>query len=125
MTRLEQLYLFLKFHLAPDSQAKQEIWSTCSSYEYTEANVIKVARDILDGTPGLSPDEISFLRIIAEPSDLVAGTTDEQWAERIAACNSDTEAAHADADRLLANLVQELGYPKSAAAWQAVDKWYA
>jgi hypothetical protein len=122
VTKLEQLHLFLKFHFAPDSDAKREIWETCYSYEYNTETVAKIARDILDGVPGLSEYEAQMLRIVAEPGP----PDDKQWAERIrATASTDVEAAHADADRLLVNLVKELGYDDTAQAWQSIDKWYA
>lgn len=122
MTKLEQLHLFLKFHFAPDSDVKREVWRTCSSYDYTEKNVAKIARDILDGTPGLSDFEVQMLQTVANPPAFVR---DQEVAGQIRACSNDKEAAHADADRLLVNLVNELGYPETAQAWQSVDKWYA
>lgn len=127
MTKIEQLHLFLKFHFAPWSEAKGVIWEdVMRDAEYSDINIFTTCESIMSGKITLSDRDIKMLSIVANPSRLVAGQTDEQWAERIAACQSDdTEASHADADRLLANLVNELGYPKSAAAWQAIDKWYA
>lgn len=127
MTNLEQLHLFLKFHFAPWGAAKGEIWEEVSrDAEYSDINIFTMCEGILSGRVKLTDYDIQMLRIVAEPTSLVAGQTDEQWAERISACNSgDTEADHADADRLLVNLVAELGYQKSAAAWQSIGKWYA
>lgn len=41
------------------------------------------------------------------------------------ATNGDTEAAHADADKVLTDLLTALGYGDVVEAWDAVDKWYA
>lgn len=126
MTKLEQLHLFLKFHFAHEGAAKDEVWKACCDSEYNDVEVEKVVSGLLDGSIGFTDYEIQMLSIIASPSRLIAGQTDEQYAERMTACQSgDIEAAHADADRLLVNLVAELGYAKTAAAWQAIDKWYA
>lgn len=37
----------------------------------------------------------------------------------------DVEAAHADADTVLANLLTSLGYEDVVRAWDEVPKWYA
>lgn len=121
MTKLEQLHLFLRFHFAPDSEVKHEVWSACCSDPYTEAEVEKVVSGLIDGSIGFTDYEVQLLRIVAEPGP----PDDKAWAERMRGCVSlDTEASHADADRLLANLVKELGYDETAAAWQSIDKWY-
>lgn len=130
MTSLEQLHLFLKFHYAPWGAAKGEIWESCSNNRpYTEAEVLSVVHGLLNGTKTLTEFDVQMLRIVAEPGP----PDDKLWAEKIRNCARpteatgivDVEASHADADRLLANLVKELGYDETAAAWQAVDKWYA
>jgi hypothetical protein len=52
---------------------------------------------------------------------------DEVFAERIKrlCMHGDTEAAHADADDIVIELLRLIGCTKTADAWQAVDKWYA
>ena len=37
----------------------------------------------------------------------------------------DTEAVHVEADDILCQFVEELGYVALADAWRAVPKWYA
>lgn len=37
----------------------------------------------------------------------------------------DTEAAHAAADRLIIELLRELGYGEGAAVFDSEEKWYA
>lgn len=39
--------------------------------------------------------------------------------------HGDTEAVHSDADSILVELALRLGYVKTVAAWERVDKWYA
>ena len=39
--------------------------------------------------------------------------------------SGDTEAAHADADDVLCDLLKSLGYADVVSAWERVDKWYA
>lgn len=39
--------------------------------------------------------------------------------------NGDTEAAHANADDVLCNLLVALGYEDVVAEWRKVEKWYA
>lgn len=39
--------------------------------------------------------------------------------------SSDTESAHADADEVLCDLLEALGYKKVVEAYNKVDKWYA
>lgn len=123
MTPLEQLHLFLKFHFAPDSPEKREVWASCSMQVYNEDEVAIIVAGIIDGRVTLSDYELQMLSIVANP----APPTDKQWAERItwAGTNADRGAAHADCDRLLVNLVKELGYDETAAAWQGVDKSYS
>ena len=38
---------------------------------------------------------------------------------------TDTEHAHAECDKLLCAVLRALGYPKTVAAFEALDKWYA
>ena len=54
-------------------------------------------------------------------------TNDEAMAYRIEReCNSgDIEADHAKADRLLLELLANLGYLKTIEAFRKVEKWYA
>ena len=39
--------------------------------------------------------------------------------------NGDIEAAHGDADTVLCELLNMLGYGEIVAEWEKVDKWYA
>lgn len=39
--------------------------------------------------------------------------------------NGDLEAAHGDADRILIELLRELGYDHLCDLWAQVGKWYA
>lgn len=39
--------------------------------------------------------------------------------------HDDIEIAHARADQLVIEKLRELGFVKTADAWEAVDKWYA
>lgn len=39
--------------------------------------------------------------------------------------SGDTEAAHCEADRVLCDLLNSLGYGDVVAAWSQIDKWYA
>jgi hypothetical protein len=52
---------------------------------------------------------------------------DEAQAKLIAeTCMSgDEERDHIEADRIMVSMLAELGYQKTAAAWEAVRKWYA
>lgn len=122
MNKLEQLYLFMKFVYAPWGAAKGEVWESCFyDAQMDEVEITKIALGLLSGDVIFDDFTVKLLRIVADPGL----PKDKQWAEQIAACAStDIEAAHADADRLLVNLVNELGYKESAAAWQAIDKWY-
>ena len=53
--------------------------------------------------------------------------TEQEAIERLRTLQSsdDTEAAHAEADRVLCQFLTELGYPDLVAAYQLIDKWYA
>lgn len=44
---------------------------------------------------------------------------------RLAAESGDTEAAHADADKVLCTLLIALGYADVVAEYEGVPKWYA
>lgn len=124
MNKLEAARLLLDFHFAPPAPAKDAIWEDISPKPrpYCDEDMTLLIDQVLDGRI-LTDTELKLIRIVAEPSP---PPTDATWAAQIAAANSsDTEAAHADADRLLVNLVHSLGYVKSAAAYQAVEKWYA
>jgi len=44
---------------------------------------------------------------------------------RIEQKNGDTECAHCNADDLLCELLNELGFIDVVNEWQEVDKWYA
>lgn len=37
----------------------------------------------------------------------------------------DTEVDHAEADRILCELLRALGYNAIVDAWESIDKWYA
>jgi hypothetical protein len=52
---------------------------------------------------------------------------DAEVAERIRyeCCGGDIEAAHGRADDIIVSLLRELGYVKTANAWEDVEKWYA
>lgn len=39
--------------------------------------------------------------------------------------NGDTEAAHWLADKVLCNLLNELGFEDVVNAWEKIDRWYA
>ena len=39
--------------------------------------------------------------------------------------STDTEAAHGDADRVLCDLLNELGYTDIVREYNAIGKWYA
>lgn len=39
--------------------------------------------------------------------------------------NTDTEVAHLDADQVLCDLLEALGYKKVVDAYHKVNKWYA
>ena len=39
--------------------------------------------------------------------------------------DGDAEVQHSDADRVLCQLLQELGYDRVVAKWQSIPKWYA
>ena len=39
--------------------------------------------------------------------------------------NTDTEHAHVEADRVLMELLNDLGYDDVVAAYDAIDKWFA
>ena len=39
--------------------------------------------------------------------------------------NSDIELAHVDADGVLTDLLNTLGYQDVVAEWEKIDKWYA
>jgi hypothetical protein len=127
MTKLEQIHLFLKFHFAPWGAAKGAIAEDeLGDYDFSEEAAFVLVTRIIAGNLVIDEAKAKMLRIVANPSRLVAGQTDAQWAEKMKACAStDVEAAHADADRLLVNLVKELGYDDTAQAWQSIDKWYA
>jgi hypothetical protein len=55
----------------------------------------------------------------------------EELDERIAGvientcAHGDTEVAHSDADDIVITLLGDLGFRKTAEAWNAIDKWYA
>lgn len=53
--------------------------------------------------------------------------TDTEAAERIKReCHSnDQEADHINADGILLELLQSLGFEETVKAWNDVDKWYA
>lgn len=53
--------------------------------------------------------------------------TDEEAASimRCIAAEVDTETAHKEADRLLADLLASLGYKLTVEAYKSVPKWYA
>lgn len=44
---------------------------------------------------------------------------------RSAVRSGDTEAAHAEADRILVTLLRQLGYKELCDLYEQVDKWYA
>jgi hypothetical protein len=51
---------------------------------------------------------------------------DERYAEAIASLSkADTERGHKSADAILCEMLTELGYTKTVAAFEALDKWYA
>ena len=54
---------------------------------------------------------------------------DVQCAERIGALEAlhgpDREVSHSDADELLVELLRSLGYHRTVAAFERLDKWYA
>lgn len=54
-------------------------------------------------------------------------TREEALADLKAAAdqNGDIEAAHADADTILCQLLTTLGYADVVEAWEKVEKWYA
>ena len=39
--------------------------------------------------------------------------------------NRDTEKAHYEADKVLCNLLNELGFEDVVNAWEKIDRWYA
>ncbi len=39
--------------------------------------------------------------------------------------HDDIEAAHLNADAILTDLLEQLGFNKTVAAWSEVDKWYS
>jgi hypothetical protein len=51
--------------------------------------------------------------------------TDAELAEQIKNLPGDRETDHLDADRLLCELLLELGYPLTVAAFEKLKKWYA
>jgi len=53
--------------------------------------------------------------------------TREEALKELAICidSTDIEVAHATADRVLAELLIDLGYQDVVEAWEKVDKWYA
>lgn len=113
MTKLEQLHLFLKFHYAAWGAAKGAIWEDYSNDgAYGEYAVERVCRNILNGDYTLTEEEVKMLRVVADPSPIVAGMTDQQWAENVA-----TTPEPADIQWTLMNLLRRLGYNKTADAW--------
>lgn len=122
MTKLEAARLLLDFHFAPWGAAKGAIWEEFSDKSYDEANMALLIDQVLDGRI-LTDEQIKFLQIVTEPTPT---PTDLTWAERISAAgsNPDKDAAHADADNLLVNLVYTLGYTRTAAAYSAVERRY-
>lgn len=107
MTSLAQLHLFLKFHFAPPSEEKIEVWKACCTQPYTEAAVREVCANITLGDLVLTDYEIKMLRIVAEPSP----PDDKHWAERIT-CIPEP----ADVKWALVNLLNNLGYKETATA---------
>lgn len=62
----------------------------------------------------------------SEALDIFIARTDERYAEEIASLSkADTERGHKDADTILCEMLTELGYTKTVAAFKALDKWYA
>lgn len=53
--------------------------------------------------------------------------TKETAIEMLKACqtNGDIECAHCDADEVLCELLNSLGFGDVVAEWEKVDKWYA
>lgn len=121
MTNLEQLHLFLKFHFAPWGAAKGEIWESLTSRPYEESVVQDLCARLIDGRLVFEDFDIKMLRIVAEPGP----PDDVQWANKMRwAGDPDRGAGHIDADWLLVNLLNELGYTKTTAEWIAIDKQY-
>lgn len=59
-----------------------------------------------------------------------APTVEEMVADSIRrlkalASSRDTEAAHGEADDILCELLDHLGYGEVVEAWHEIDKWYA
>ena len=51
---------------------------------------------------------------------------DEAFAEQMSKlAHSDIEASHSMADALLVRILRDLGFNKTADAFDALDKWYA
>ena len=44
---------------------------------------------------------------------------------KVAQGNCDVESAHADADKVLCDLLEALGYKKIVEEYNKVEKWYA
>lgn len=44
---------------------------------------------------------------------------------RDAGANGDTEVAHSDADELLTELLEDLGYKRVVSVYRKIKKWYA
>lgn len=125
MTKLEQLHLFLKFHFAPESDAKLEVWGSCCTEPYTEVEVEKVITDLMDGSIGFTDYEISLLRIVASPPSFANNDVElaMKLADAVAGQEGDTEAIHTTADEFLVSLIEQLGHPSVAQAYRAVPKW--
>jgi hypothetical protein len=63
---------------------------------------------------------------MTDDSGRVEARDDETAARIKAECMSgDYETDHCDADEILCQLLDSLGYKKTAAAWAEVGKWYA
>lgn len=50
--------------------------------------------------------------------------TDAEAAARIQAVSTDTEAGHSNADDILCELLESLGYTKTVEAFKNLEKWY-
>jgi hypothetical protein len=128
MNKLEQLHLFLKFHFAPDSEAKRTIWeAVADGMPYTDSHALLVCEQLVEDIRSFDEDDIKFLNIVASPPAFA--TNDVELAMRLTEAlveyDKDPEAAHVTADEFLVALVEELGHPAVAATYRGINKWSA
>lgn len=126
MNKLEQLHLFLRFHYAPDSEQKREVWSLCCKNGYNDAVVAEVCANIILGDHVLSDDEVQYLRIVTDPPAFATRDVEfaTKLAELVATYKADPDVAHSTADEFLCSVLDGLGYINLVQTYRTAPKRY-